>query len=151
MQKRTRKRPFLHMSRPVSRVLSRTTIYLGPLLPMGSSHLPGTAGPACCPSTVLLRIEFTSPNCLQPARALLPHVSTLAPAARERYLSVALVRGSPLAGVTRYPCPMEPGLSSSTGFRPVSAVVRPAHTAGIVLNFKREVNKFSCKARGIAV
>ena len=40
-------RPFLYMSRPVSRVLSRTTIYLGPLLPMGSSHLLGTAGPAC--------------------------------------------------------------------------------------------------------
>ena len=46
-----------------------------------------------------------------------------------RYISVALVRGLPLAGVTRYPCPAEPGLSSYTGFRPVSAVVRPAHTA----------------------
>ena len=36
------------MSRPVSRVLSlKTTIYLGPPLPAGSSHLLGTAGPAC--------------------------------------------------------------------------------------------------------
>ena len=34
------------MSWPVSRVLSRTTIYLGPLLPADSSHLPGTARPA---------------------------------------------------------------------------------------------------------
>ena len=31
---------------------------------------------------------------------------------RQRYISVALVLGSPPAGVTRYPCPMEPGLSS---------------------------------------
>ena len=44
-----------------------------------------------------------------------------------RYISVALVRGSPLAGVTRYPCPAEPGLSSRTGFRLVPAAVRPAH------------------------
>ena len=46
---------------------------------------------------------------------------------KRRYISVALVRGSPLAGVTRYPCPMEPGLSSRTGFRLVPAVVRPTH------------------------
>ena len=38
-------------------------------------------------------------------------------------ISVALVRGSPLAGVTRYPCPVEPGLSSYAGFRLASAVV----------------------------
>ena len=30
----------------------------------------------------------------------------------KRYISVALVLGSPPAGVTRYPCPVEPGLSS---------------------------------------
>ena len=65
------------MSESISRVLSLTVIYLGAPLPTCSSHLPGTAGPASCPSAVLLRIEFTSPNCLQPARALLPHVSTL--------------------------------------------------------------------------
>ena len=36
------------MSKPVSRVLSlKTTIYLGLPLPTGSSHLLGTAGPAC--------------------------------------------------------------------------------------------------------
>ena len=29
-----------------------------------------------------------------------------------RYISVALVLGSPPAGVTRYPCPVKPGLSS---------------------------------------
>ena len=35
-----------------------------------------------------------------------------------RYISVALFLGSPPAGVTRYPCPMEPGLSSQPGLSP---------------------------------
>ena len=35
----------------------------------------------------------------------------------QRYLSVALFLKSPSAGVTRYPCPVEPGLSSCTAFR----------------------------------
>ena len=56
-------------------------------------------------------------------------------------ISVALVRGSPLAGVTRYPCPAEPGLSSCTGFRPVPAVVQPA-LWGIVIIFSGQVNHF---------
>ena len=42
-----------------------------------------------------------------------------------RYISVALVLRSPSAGVTRYPCPAEPGLSSSAAFRHASAAVRP--------------------------
>ena len=92
---------------------------------MRSSHLHGTAGPAVCPSAVLLRIEFTAPHCLQLASELLPHFSTLT-RSLGRFVSVALVRGSPLAGVTRYPCPMEPGLSSRTGFRLMPAAVRPA-------------------------
>ena len=44
-----------------------------------------------------------------------------------RYISVALVRGFPLAGVTRYPCPVEPGLSSRTGFRRVRAAAPPLY------------------------
>ena len=41
----------------------------------------------------------------------------------QRYISVALVLGSPPAGVTRYPCPVEPGLSSPGTFRfPAAAV-----------------------------
>ena len=40
-------------------------------------------------------------------------------------ISVALVLRLPSAGVTRYPCPVEPGLSSSGAFRPPSAAVRP--------------------------
>ena len=107
---------------------------------------------------MLLRIEFTASNCLQPTSELLPHFSTLTASMQapyrslcrkrrslrislhlllrlqraavgfvtRRYLSVALVRGSPLAGVTRYPCPGEPGLSSRTAFRLVPAAARPA-------------------------
>ena len=39
-------------------------------------------GRPCVSSTVLLRIEFTAPDSLQPASELLPHFSTLAPLAR---------------------------------------------------------------------
>ena len=53
--------------------------------------------------------------------------------------SVALVRGSPLAGVTRYPCPVEPGLSSRTGFRLVPAAVRLTRAA-ILIEKKTFVN-----------
>lgn len=135
----------LYVSRPVSRVLLKTTIYLDLPLPAGSSHLLRTAGPAICPPTVLLRIEFTASPCLHGTSELLPHFSTLTGgSSHRRYLSVALVRGSPLAGVTRYPCPVEPGLSSRTGFRLVPAVVRPAHWP-IVTSFQAQVNKFSCK------
>ena len=129
-------------SRPVSRVLSRTTIYLGRRLPDGSSHLLRTARAAICPPTVLLRIEFTAPTRLRAAGGLLPHLSTLARFKRTgRFISVALVRGSPLAGVTRYPCPVEPGLSSCMGFRPVPAVVRPAQ-ACILIILPLQVNPF---------
>ena len=55
-----------------------------------------------------------------------------------RYLSVALVLGSPPAGVTRYPCPVEPGLSSSSAFRRESAAVRPGR-GNIVLHGRQIV------------
>jgi hypothetical protein len=102
------------------------TIYLGILLPIYSSHLLRTAGQAICSPTVLLRIEFTASTCLQAMGELLPRLSTLTGKGCRRYISVALVRGSPLAGVTRYPCPVEPGLSSRTGFHLMPAVIRPA-------------------------
>ena len=99
-----------------------------------SSERPGRP---VCSSTALLRIEFTAPACLHAAGELLPRLSTLTapkpvPAGKvppRRYISVALVRGSPLAGVTRYPCPVEPGLSSRAAFRPAPAVVQPARKA----------------------
>ena len=64
---------------------------------------------------------------LSPAdgRALISAFPPL-PGRARRYISVALVRGSPLAGVTRYPCPVEPGLSSRDSFRSARAAVRPA-------------------------
>ena len=65
------------MSRPVSRVLSRTIIYLGLPLPADSSHLLRTAGPASCSPAVLLRIEFTASTCLHATGELLPHLSTI--------------------------------------------------------------------------
>ena len=126
-------------SKTVSRVLYLTVIYLDAPSPARSSHLPEAVGPTCCFPTVLLRIEFTAADCLQPSGELLPHLSILtvfcqsteagnsafrpraAPAdaarppwngKRRRYISVALFLKSPSAGVTRYPCPVEPGLSS---------------------------------------
>ena len=132
------------MSRPVSRVLLKTTIYLAPPLPTGSSHLLGTAGPAC-----------VSPyHGVAPDRVYSVHMSpcdgwALTPPFhldRDRSrltISVALVRGSPLAGVTRYPCPMEPGLSSRTGFRLMPAVVRPTHGAYFSVFLPASQHEFS--------
>jgi hypothetical protein len=67
-------------------------------------------------TTVLLRIEFTGTDTSMPFSGLLPHFSTLTSNSVVtrfgRYISVALVLKSPSAGVTRYPCPVQPGLSS---------------------------------------
>ena len=95
-------------------------IYLNLQLLTGFSRLLGTVGQTYCSSTALLRIEFTSYNlCVHRPGGLLPHLFTLTSSsirvktiALRRYISVALVLGSPPAGVTRYPCPVEPGLSS---------------------------------------
>ena len=70
--------PVFGTSKPVSRVLSfKTAIYLDAPLPTRSSRLPGTVGPTYCPSTALLRIEFTAMDCSQPSGELLPRLSTL--------------------------------------------------------------------------
>ena len=68
---------FYGTSKTISRVLFLTVIYLDALLPERSSHLPRTAGQAICPPTVLLRIEFTASDSLQPMGELLPRLSTL--------------------------------------------------------------------------
>ena len=44
---------------------------------MRSSRLLGTTGPVVCPSTALLRIEFTAPFRLRTVGELLPRLSTL--------------------------------------------------------------------------
>ena len=124
-----------------------TAIYLDLTLPPGSSYLLGNgrAGHAF-PPRYCSRIEFTGLSCSQSAGELLPRLSTLtgrgqmryrrccngikkvdiAMANSRRYISVALVLKSPSAGVTRYPCPMEPGLSSHGAVGPLCAAVQPA-------------------------
>ncbi len=122
-----------------------TAIYLGLGLLPGSSRLLGTIGPILRSSTALLRIEFTALQCSHGAGALLPHLFTLAGFPKEIrwYLSVALVLRSPSAGVTRYPCPVEPGLSSSI---PRWGYVRgcPTQSYGYFTLFVREC-QISCK------
>ena len=100
------------------------TIYLDRRLLDGSSHIDrwqncrkwgrrATVQPFAV--TVLLRIGFTWQCSLLHPGELLPRLSTLTHGHRcdcGRYISVALFLGSPPADVIRYPCPMEPGLSS---------------------------------------
>ena len=113
-----------------------TAIYLALPLPAKSSHLFGTAGQAKCPVHgvapdrvySMKRIGALDP-CFHGLGALLPHLFTLTLQKAGRYLSVALVLGSPPAGVTRYPCPVEPGLSSQGAFHPSCAAVRSGRSA----------------------
>ena len=86
----------------------------------------GRAG-LCVPPRCCSGIEFTATDCSQPSGELLPRLSTLTGRRGvRRYISVALVLRSPPAGVTRYPCPAEPGLSSWVAFRRSHAAVQPA-------------------------
>ena len=126
-------------------------IYLDPGLLPGSSHLLGTAGPASCPTHGVApdRVYSTpmSPwgGCAltAPFHPYLAGASSISFAApQRRYLSVALVLGSPPAGVTRYPCPAEPGLSSRGAFRPPPAAARPGR-GSIVADYGAIVKVFS--------
>ena len=110
-----------------------TAIYLVVELLPRSSRLLEAVGPTYCFSTALLRIEFTALQCSHGAGGLLHRLFTLTRQG-ERYLSVALVLRSPSAGVTRYPCPMKPGLSSPADFRPAAAAVQPSCVC-ILLHF----------------
>ena len=108
------------MSRSVSRVLlsyghlSRRTV-AGTLQPPREQP-----GQPIAPIPVLLRIEFTAADAFTRRRVSSYLAFPPLPRRRKaggRYISVALFLKSPSAGVTRYPCPAEPGLSSWTGFR----------------------------------
>ena len=135
--------PALHKKRPgrvfrgrghiaretVSRVLFLTVIYLDGPSPGRSSH-PGSgraslgARSPCSHTGVAPDRVYSDGHFHEPSGELLPRLSTLTPptqASARRYLSVALFLKLPSAGVTRYPCPVEPGLSSWTAFRPVHA------------------------------
>ena len=104
------------MSRSVSRVLlsyghlSRRTV-AGTLQP--PRERPGKPN---APISVLLRIEFTAADAFTRRRVssylAFPPLPADAQTPSRRYISVALFLKSPSAGVTRYPCPVEPGLSS---------------------------------------
>ena len=100
-------------SQPIARLLKRR-------------NPEGQRATSTLPYSVLLRMGFTKPAGLPTAGALLPHLSTLAGGGASRlrrFISVALFLRSLWAGVTRYPCPVEPGLSSSAGFRLAAATV----------------------------
>ena len=72
----------LWASKTISRVLYWTVIYLDVPLPARSSHPGSGRASLCAPIPVLLRIEFTAMDSLQPSGALLPHLSTLARTAK---------------------------------------------------------------------
>ena len=104
-----------------------TAIYLAPQLLAGSSRLLGTVGQTSRPSTALLRDRVYIVKPMLPwAGCALTAPFHPCSADAGRYLSVALVLRFPSAGVTRYPCPVEPGLSSSGSFRFPSAAVQPS-------------------------
>ena len=113
-----------------------TAIYLAPRSLTGSSRLLETVGQTICFSTALLRDRVYSIKPMLPwagcALTAPFHPYCPAEAAGQRYFSVALVLRSPSAGVTRYPCPVEPGLSSCGSFRNPPAAVQPGR-ANIVL------------------
>jgi hypothetical protein len=112
---------------PISRVLSRTVIHLGRTSPRASSDLPGnTRGPRAAarsrmlPYLVLLRVGFTLPLVLPPARCALTapfHPYRRGQGPNRRYLFCGTFRG--LTSPRRYlaPCPMEPGLSSPSAWK----------------------------------
>ena len=117
-----------------------TAIYLAPQLLTGSSRLLGTVGQTHCPSTALLRDRVYIVKPMSPwAGCALTAPFHPCSADAGRYLSVALVLRFPSAGVTRYPCPVEPGLSSSGAFRPPSAAVRPGR--GNIVPQERQIVK----------
>jgi len=112
-------------SRPISRVLSGTTIHLGRASPRASSDLPGNScgpqvrarKPACFPIWSCSRWGLPCRRVLPPARCALtapfhPCRHRIA-AALGRSALCCTFRG--LAPPRRYlaPCPVEPGLSSA--------------------------------------
>ena len=111
-----------------------TAIYLSLSLPAGFSRLLGAVGQTYCSSTALLRdrVYIVKPMSPWAGWALTPPFQ---PYLRSRrYISVALVLRSPSAGVTRYPCPVKPGLSSPGAFRHPAAAVQPGRKAYSTLN-----------------
>ena len=101
-------------------------IYLRVPSPVRSSHLGSSRAGLCSHTGVAPDRVYSDGRFHTPSGELLPRLSTLTTPAKAggRYISVALFLKSPSAGVTRYPCPVEPGLSSWTGFRHVPATIQ---------------------------
>ncbi len=128
-------------SRPVSRVLSGTVIHLGRASPRASSDLPGdTHGPRAAtpgrrsPYLVLLRVGFTLPPTLPPARCALtapfhPYRSTAVDLGG--IFSVALSVGSRLPGVTWHPALRSPDFPPLAPRSGRAATVRPTPGSSI--------------------
>ena len=92
----------------------------GPSRPPGTGPTPAAAS-SPSPPGITDRMGAPMRSCQScpsapPASAMA--ASSPAHGGSRRYISVALFLGSPPAGVTRYPCPVEPGLSSQTGLSP---------------------------------
>ena len=125
-----------------------TAIYLALRLLARSSRLLEAVGQTYCFSTALLRdrVYIVEPMLPWAGWALTPPFHPCPGGSQEppgRYISVALVLRSPSAGVTRYPCPVEPGLSSFGAFRPPSAAVRPGR--GNIVTQSGPIVKSPCK------
>ena len=121
-----------------------TAIYLALRLLAGSSRLLGTVGQTMRSSTALLRDRVYSVKPMLPwaGWALTPPFQPY-PGKPGRYISVALVLRSPSAGVTRYPCPVKPGLSSPAAFQPAAAAVR----SGCLVIVLYDGRKVKCLAK----
>ena len=105
-----------------------TAIYLVVQLLTRSSRLLEAVGPTCMLlHGVASDRVYSTPVFPRSGWSLTPPFHPYS-AAAERYLSVALVLRSPSAGVTRYPCPVKPGLSSPAAFPPAAAAVQPGRT-----------------------
>ena len=132
-----------------------TVIYLGVPSPARSSHPGDDRASLSCPHTgVAPDRVYSDGHFHEPSGELLPRLSTLTVPAEpiRRYISVALFLKSPSAGVTRYPCPVEPGLSSSAGFRLASATVQSTRrfivqNPGENVNGKSRFAVISCQKR----
>ena len=132
----------IYASKTISRVLYLTVIYLDVPLPVRSSHPGsgraslGTRSPCShtgvAPDRVYSIGHSRADGCALTA-PFHPYLRYL-----RRSISVALFLRSLWAGVTRYPCPVEPGLSSQRAFRLRRATVCLtrrtilAHGAGLV-------------------
>ena len=105
-------------SRPISRVLSRAIIHLGPLSPAASSYLPGNARGrgTCSPIWSCSRWGLPCRGVLPPARCALTapfHPYLIAQRTRGGIFSVALSVDSRRPGVTWHPVLWSPDFPQS--------------------------------------